>query len=50
MLDERGGIFAEYVVVLCMVSVVCGLAIAGVGVSLARLFVFQQMWLTLPFP
>ena len=50
MIDDRGGVFAEYVVVLSVVSVVCGLAILGIGVSLARLFAFQQMWLTLPFP
>lgn len=48
--DERGGVTAEYLIVLSLLSVGACTAIATLAALLIRLFSFQQALLTLPFP
>jgi hypothetical protein len=47
---ERGAVFAEYVVVLSLVSLGCALAIVSLGPLLVRSFLVQQAVLLLPLP
>jgi hypothetical protein len=48
--DESGGVTAEYVILLALLSIGACLAIATLAALLIRLFSFQQALLTLPFP
>lgn len=48
--DERGGVTAEYAIVLALLSVGACSAIATLAALLARLFAFQQALIALPFP
>jgi len=48
--DERGSVTVEYVVLLVLIALGCGLAIAGLGVPLMRMFLVRQTWLLLPLP
>lgn len=48
--DDRGSVTVEYVVLLVLIALACGLAIAGLGVPLMRMFVIRQTWLLLPLP
>jgi len=50
MRDERGAIFAEYVVLLAAVAIGCVIAMVGLGVPLVNLFMYQQGILLLPIP
>ena len=47
---ERGGVLAEYTIVLSLVSVGTVLALVSVGALLLRLYLYQQAVLILPFP
>lgn len=49
-LDDRGGVTLEYTILLCLVAVVCVLAIVSLGGPLVRGFVLRETWLLLPFP
>jgi len=40
----------EYTVLLSVVAVGLGFAIAALGVPLIRMYLAQQTWLLLPFP
>ncbi|NLE85303.1 MAG: hypothetical protein GX607_02780 [Myxococcales bacterium] len=46
----RGGVFAEYVVVLTLLAVGAALAVVACGVPLLELYRAQVFWLSLPFP
>jgi hypothetical protein len=48
--DDRGSVFVEYVILLCLVALVCALAVVATGVPLVRMFAMRQTWLLLPFP
>jgi hypothetical protein len=48
--DDRGSVFVEYVILLCLVALVCALAVVAAGVPLVRMFMMRQTWLLLPFP
>jgi hypothetical protein len=48
--DERGSVFVEYVMLLCLVALACAGAVVATGVPLVRMFVMRQTWLLLPFP
>ena len=48
--DERGVVFAEYVVVLTLVSLVGSAAVVALGVPLVRAFRFAQLFIALPIP
>jgi len=48
--DVRGGVFAEYVVVLTLLAVGAALAVVACGVPLLELYRAQVFWLSLPFP
>jgi Flp pilus assembly pilin Flp len=48
--DERGGVVVEYTVILVLVSLVAGLAVAALGPSLVRTFLAQETWLLLGLP
>lgn len=47
---ERGSVFAEYVILLLMVSLGCFAAAASLGPALLRLFLIQEAVLMLPIP
>ncbi len=47
---ERGAITLEYVVVLCLVSLVGALAVAALGIPLLESFRLSQLLITLPVP
>ncbi len=48
--DVRGGVFAEYVVVLTLLAVGAALAVVACGAPLLELYRVQVLWLSLPFP
>ncbi len=48
--DERGAIFAEYVTVLALVTLVGAAAVAALGIPLLRLFRYVQAVILLPIP
>lgn len=48
--EERGSVYFEYLVVLCLVCVGAALALATCGVLLLKYFYFQQTVILLPFP
>jgi Flp pilus assembly pilin Flp len=48
--DERGGVVVEYTVILVLVSLVAGLAVAALGPSLVRTLLAQETWLLLGLP
>jgi hypothetical protein len=50
VLDARGTVTVEYVIVLSLVSVGASIAIMGLGTLLLELFRYQQALLVLPFP
>ena len=48
--DDQGAVFAEYLVVLTVVSLGVVVALVALGVPLLNLFYYQQAVLSLPFP
>lgn len=48
--DIRGLAYVEYLVVLCLVTVIGAVSVAGLGVPLLRLFRYARMILALPVP
>ena len=48
--DHRGGVSAEYAILLGVVAVVCTAAIVVAGAPLVRGFLVRQAWLLLPVP
>jgi hypothetical protein len=46
----EGSVFAEYVVLLALVSIGCALASVAVGPPLLRLYLLQRAVLLLPIP
>ena len=50
LLDVRGSVTVEYVVLLTLVAVVCALAVAGLGKPLVEAFETRVTWLLLPLP
>ena len=48
--DERGAIYAEYLVVLTVVALTGAAAVLALGVPLAEAFRFAQVFVALPFP
>lgn len=49
-LGERGGVFAEYVVILVLVAVGGAIATRALGTPLVQLFLMQEAVLLFPFP
>jgi len=48
--DVRGAVMLEYVVVLLLVSGVACAAIVLLGMAMARFYLAQEAWLSIPFP
>jgi Flp pilus assembly pilin Flp len=48
--DERGAVFAEYVVVFLLVTVLVGITVASVGLPLLSLFIYAETLIGLPIP
>ncbi|GEM_PF-1054783 len=48
--DDRGSVFAEYVIILTVFSLLCVAAIVAVGLPLLQHFQAQTAWLLLPIP
>lgn len=48
--DEKGSIYAEYVIVLTVFAMLCVAATVAVGLPLLRHFQAQVAWLLLPIP
>jgi len=48
--DERGAVFAEYVAVLFLVSLVMAIAVASLGVPLFNLYRYTDLIIRLPIP
>lgn len=49
-MGELGSVYAEYLVLLVVVSLGASAGLAAAGVPLVRMFVNRQLWLLLPFP
>jgi hypothetical protein len=47
---KHGSIFVEYIIVLTLVTLSAGIAVASLGLSLLVNFRFAQGFLTVPFP
>lgn len=50
MRDERGAVFAEYVGVLLLASLVVAIAVGALGVPLFNLYLFTESLIGLPIP
>jgi Flp pilus assembly pilin Flp len=48
--DTRGSVTVEYIVLLSLVSVGCVIAMIGLGAPLVRMYMVQQVWLSLGVP
>jgi hypothetical protein len=48
--DERGAVFAEYVVVFLLASLLVALTVASVGLPLLSLYVYAETVIGLPIP
>jgi len=48
--NVRGAVMLEYVVVLLLVSGLACTAIVILGMALARFYMAQEAWLSIPFP
>ena len=48
--DERGAVFAEYVVVFLLATLLVGITVASVGLPLLSLFVYAETLIGLPIP
>ena len=48
--NEEGAVFAEYAVVLVLVSLTMAIAVAAVGLPLFMQLVYAEALLGLPFP
>lgn len=48
--DERGAVFAEYVVVFICATLLVALTVAAVGLPLASLYVYAETLIGLPIP
>jgi len=49
-MDQRGSVTVEYVVVLVLIGLGCGLTVAALGPSLVRLYLTQVVTVLLPYP
>lgn len=48
--DSRGAIFAEYVILVALVTLLGALTTYGIGLPMLRMFRFTQLLLGLPVP
>ena len=48
--DERGAVFAEYVVVLLLATLVVAIAVGSLGLPLYELYLFSESLIGLPIP
>jgi hypothetical protein len=48
--DQRGSVFAEYVVVFLLATLVVAISVASVGLPLLSLYVHAQTLIGLPIP
>jgi len=48
--DERGAVFAEYVVVFLCATLLVALTVASVGLPLLSLYVYAETLIGLPIP
>lgn len=48
--DTRGAVFAEYVVVLLLASLVVAISVAALGVPLLDLYLYAETLIALPIP
>jgi len=48
--NVRGAVMLEYVVVLLLVSGLACVAIVILGMAMARFYMAQEAWLSIPFP
>ena len=48
--DERGAVFAEYVGVLLLASLVIAIAVSSLGLPLYELYLFTESLIGLPIP
>jgi hypothetical protein len=48
--DERGAVFAEYVVVFLLATLLVGITVASIGLPLLSLFVYAETLIGLPIP
>jgi Flp pilus assembly pilin Flp len=48
--DERGAVFAEYVVVLLLVSLLVAIAVGTIGLPLFNLYLYTEILIGLPIP
>lgn len=48
--DERGAVFAEYVVVFLLSTLLVGITVASVGLPLLSLYVYAESLIGLPIP
>jgi hypothetical protein len=48
--DTRGSVTVEYIVLLSLVSVGCAIAMISLGAPLVRMYMVQEVWLSLGVP
>jgi len=48
--DEAGAVFAEYVVVFLLATLLVGITVASVGLPLLSLYVYAESIIGLPIP
>ena len=48
--DERGAVFAEYIVVFLLSTLLVGITVASVGLPLLSLFIYAETLIGLPIP
>ena len=48
--DERGAVFAEYVVVLLLASLGVAIVVGGLGLPLFDLYLYSESLIGLPIP
>lgn len=48
--DTRGSVTVEYIVLLSLVSVGCAIAMISLGAPLVRMYIVQEVWLSLGVP
>ena len=48
--DEHGAVFAEYIVVFLLSTLLVGITVASVGLPLLSLFIYAETLIGLPIP